>query len=199
MPRPQTREPEPSREAKEVFERWLGYLDRELGKHKKPALREELVHDNLHQLLLGTPKGGRLNFTLESELAFNVLQLGLDAKNATLGADYLSELDEEKYAPIKPLLFFWQMFDRSPVGVNQWLGFRFRAMLGRHIFRSIGENVRIFHGVEFTYGYNLAIEDDCVIHRYAFLDDSSELTITHGTTIEEYAAVHPQQPPANRA
>ncbi len=190
MPRYGYRELEPTREAKEVFERWIDFLDREIGKHTKPALREELVLDNLHQLQLGSPKGGRLNFNLNSELAFNVLQLSLDPKNITLEGEYYGEIDEEKYASIKPLIWFWQMFDRSPVGLNHWLGFRFRAMLGKHIFKHIGRNVKIFHGVEFSFGYNLSIEDDCVIHRYVILDDRGEIVIKRGTSISDFAAVY---------
>jgi hypothetical protein len=73
MPRYEYRDVRPSREAEEVYLRWIKYLDEEFTKHRKPELRAELVHDNLHQLMLGQPKGGRLNFTLTSELPFNVL------------------------------------------------------------------------------------------------------------------------------
>lgn len=190
MPRYEYRDVRPSREAEEVFLRWIKYLDEEFTKHKKPELRAELVHDNLHQLMLGQPKGGRLNFTLTSELPFNVLQLSFDSSNVTLEPEYYGDIDEKRYACIKPLIYFWQMFDRSPVGLNHWLGFRFRAMLGKHIFKHIGKNVKIFHGVEFTYGYNLTIEDDCVIHKYVMLDDRGELIIRKGTSISDYAAVY---------
>ena len=190
MPNYGYRELEPTREAKEVFERWIAFLDREIGKHKTPALREEMVLDNLHQLMLGTPKGGRLNFNLNSELPYNVLQLSLDPKNITLEGEYYGDIDEEKYASVKPLIYFWQMFDRCPIALNHWLGFRFRAMLGKHIFKSIGKNVKIFHGVEFSFGYNLTIEDDCVIHRYVILDDRGEIVIRKGTSLSDFAAVY---------
>jgi acetyltransferase-like isoleucine patch superfamily enzyme len=190
MPRYEYRDLEPSREAKEVFMRWIEYLDDEFTKHKKPALRGELVRDNLHQLMLGRPHGGKLNFTLTSELPFNVLELSLDPANITLEPEYYGDLDAQKYACLKPLIWFWQMFDRSPVGLNHWLGFRFRAMLGKHIFKKIGKNVKIFHGVEFSYGYNLTIEDDCVIHKYVMLDDRGELIIKKGSSISDYAAVY---------
>ena len=190
MPRYPYRDLHPSREAEEVFLRWINYLDEELTKHKKPALRAELVHDNLHQLMLGQPKGGKLNFTLTSELPFNVLQLSFDSKNITLEPEYYGDIDEKKYACIKPLIYFWQMFDRSPVALNHWLGFRFRAMLGKHIFKHIGSNVKIFEGVEFSYGYNLTIEDDCVIHKYVMLDDRGEIIIKRGTSISDYSAVY---------
>ena len=190
MPLYEYRDLEPSREAKEVFLRWIDYLDDEFTKHKKPALRGELVRDNLHQLMLGRPHGGKLNFTLTSELPFNVLQLSLDPANITLEPEYYGDIDARKYACSKPLIWFWQMFDRSPVGLNHWLGFRLRAMLGKHIFKKIGKNVKIFHGVEFTYGYNLTIEDDCVIHKYVMLDDRGEIVIKKGTSISDYAAVY---------
>jgi acetyltransferase-like isoleucine patch superfamily enzyme len=189
MPRYEYRDIEPSREAKEVFMRWITYLDEEFTKHKKPGLRSELVRDNLHQLMLGSPHGGKLNFTLTTELPFNVLQLSLDPANVTLEPEYYGDIDSKKYACAKPLIWFWHMFDRSPVGLNHWLGFRFRAMLGKHIFKKIGTNVKIFHGVEFSYGYNLTIEDDCVIHKYVMLDDRGEIIIKKGTSISDYAAV----------
>jgi acetyltransferase-like isoleucine patch superfamily enzyme len=190
MPRYQYRDLEPTREAKEVFTRWINYLDEEFTKHKKPALRAELVRDNLHQLLLGRPHGGKLNFTLTSELPFNVLELSLDPANVTLEPEYYGDIDATRYACLKPLIWFWHMFDHSPVALNHWLGFRFRAMLGKHIFKSIGKNVKIFHGVEFSYGYNLTIEDDCVIHKYVMLDDRGEIVIKKGTSISDYAAVY---------
>ncbi|MBT9331285.1 acyltransferase [Paracidobacterium acidisoli] len=189
MPRYEYRELEPTREAKEVFCRWINYLDNEFTRHDKPALRAEIVRDNLHQVMLGRPHGGQLNFTLNTELPFNVLQLSLDSANVTMEPEYYGDIDQKKYALIKPLVWFWRMFDRSPIALNLWLGFRLRAMLGKHIFKSIGKNVKIYQGVEFTFGYNLTIEDDCVIHRYAMLDDRGELTIRKGTSVSEHAAI----------
>jgi acetyltransferase-like isoleucine patch superfamily enzyme len=190
MPRYEYRDLEPSSEAKKVFTRWIDHLDDEFTKHKKPALRGELVRDNLHQLMLGRPHGGMPKHTRATELPSNVLQLSLDPANVTLEPEYYGDIDAGKYACIKPLIWFWQMFDRSPVGLNHWLGFRFRAMLGKHIFKKIGQNVKIFHGVEFSYGYNLTIEDDCVIHKYVMLDDRGEIILKKGTSISDYAAIY---------
>ncbi len=189
MPRYRYRELEPTREAREVFIRWIEYLDDEFTRHRNVALRGEIVRDNLHQLLLGRPHGGRLNFTLVTELPFNVLQLSLDPANVTLESEYYGDIDPERYALAKPLIWFWRMFDRSPIALNHWLGFRLRAMLGKHIFKSIGTNVKIYHGVEFTFGYNLTLEDDVIIHNHVLLDDRGELIIRKGTSISEHAAV----------
>ena len=184
------RDVRPTAEAEELYRRWLSYLDEEFTKHNKPALRAEIVRDNLYQLYLGRPHGGKLNFSLTSELPGNVLALSLDPCNVTLEPEYYGDVDKDKYAERKPLIYFWQMFDRSPAGLNHWLGFRFRCMLGRHIFKSIGRGVKIFQGVEFSFGYNLTIEDNVVIHKYVMLDDRGEIILRKGTSLSDYAAVY---------
>jgi acetyltransferase-like isoleucine patch superfamily enzyme len=184
------RELRPTAEGEEVFRRWLAHLDEEFTRHKEPRLRGEIVRDALHQIYLGRPHGGKLNTTLISELPGNVLQLTLDPANVTLEPEYYGDVDAEKYAERKPLIWFWQMFDRSALGLNHWLGFRFRKMLAKHIFKHVGKNVKIFHGVEFSFGYNLTVEDDCTIHKFVMLDDRGELIIRKGTSISDYAAVY---------
>jgi len=76
------------------------------------------------------------------------------------------------------------------VGLNHWLGFRVRAMLARHIFKYCGQNVKIFHNVEFSFGYNLTVEDNCTIHKYVLLDDRGEIIIHEGSSISDYANVY---------
>ncbi|HXP11504.1 MAG TPA: acyltransferase [Acidobacteriaceae bacterium] len=190
MARYQYRDVKPTAEAEDLYRRWLCHLDEEFTRHKESRLRGELVRDSLHQIYLGRPHGGKLNTSLISELPGNVLQLSLDPANVTLEPEYYGDVDKERYCERKPLIYFWQMFDRSPLGMNHWLGFRFRKMLAKHIFKHIGKNVKIFHGVEFSFGYNLTIEDDCTIHKFVMLDDRGELIIRKGTSISDYAAVY---------
>ena len=104
-----------------------------------------------------------------------------DPRNATLEPEYYGDVDAAKYAERKPLIWFWMMYDRSPAGLNHWLGYRVRAMLARHIFKHCGKNVKIFHGIEFSYGYNLTVEDNCTIHKYVLLDDRGEIIIHEGS------------------
>src|ERR1700685_188542 len=181
MARYEYRDVKPTAEAEDLYRRWLCHLDEEFTRHKESRLRGEIVRDALHQIYLGRPHGGKLNTSLISELPGNVLQLSLDPANVTLEPEYYGDIDPERYALIKPLAWFWRMFDRSPVALNHWLGFRLRAMLGKHIFKSIGKNVKIYHGVEFTFGYNLTLEDDVIIHNHVLLDDRGELIIRKGT------------------
>jgi hypothetical protein len=130
--------PHPTPEAEEVYRRWIQFLDDEFVRHCSPERRSEIVRDQLHQLYLGRPCGGKANVGLTSELPGRVLEYSLDPENVTLEAQHYPEIDRERYNRRKPLLWFWQMFDRSPIGLNHWLGLRFRCMLGRHIFEHLG-------------------------------------------------------------
>jgi acetyltransferase-like isoleucine patch superfamily enzyme len=182
--------PHPAPEAEEVYRRWIAFLDEEFTRHQSPERRSEIVRDQLYQLYLGRPHGTKLNLTLTSELPGNILSLSLDPENVTLEAEHFSDLDADKFAQRKPLLWFWQMFDRSPIGLNHWLGIRFRAMLGRHLFARIGAGVKIHHGVDLTYGYNLSIEEGVTIRQHALLNDRGGITIGKGAVIGSFARVY---------
>jgi acetyltransferase-like isoleucine patch superfamily enzyme len=181
--------PHPAPEAEEVYRRWIVFLDEEFTRHQSPARRSEVVRDQLYQLYLGRPHGGKLNLTLTSELPGNVVSLSLDPENVTLESGYFPDIDREKWAALKPLLWFWQMFDRSPLGLNHWLGLRFRCMIGRHIFDHMGSGVKFYHGVDITYGYNLSIGDGVTIRQRALLNDRGGIKIGKDAVIGSFARV----------
>jgi len=190
MENTQSSVPHPAPEAEEVYRRWIQFLDEEFTRHQAPERRAEIVRDQLTQLYLGRPHGGKLNLTLTSELPGNVLSLSLDPENVTLEAEHFADADPEQFAKRKPLLWFWQMFDRSPIGTNHWLGLRFRSMLGRHIFARIGAGVRIYHGVDLTFGYKLSIEEGVTIRQRALLNDRGGITIGKGAVIGSFARIY---------
>ena len=127
--------------------------------------------------------------TLTSELPGNVLSMSLDPNNVTLEAEHFADVDPELFAPRKPLLWFWQMFDRSPIGLNHWLGLRFRCMLGRHIFDHMGSGVKIYSGVDLTYGYNLSIGDGVTIRQRALLNDRGGIKIGKNAVIGSFSRI----------
>ncbi len=190
--------PHPAPEAEEVYRRWLQFLDDEFIRHSSPERRSEIVRDQLHQLYLGRPHGIKSSITLTSELPGTILALSLDPANVTLEAEYFPDTDRERYARRKPLLWFWKMFDRSPIGLNHWLGLRFRCMLGRHIFDHLGAGVKIYHGVDLTFGYNLSIGDGVTIRQGALLNDRGGLTIGKGAVIGSFARIFSQLPRSGR-
>ncbi len=185
----QSGQPRPTPEAEEVYRRWIRFLDDEFLRHRSPERRAEIVRDQLYQLYLGRPHGNRPNVTLTSELPGNVLGMSLDPENVTLEAEHFGDIDPEAFAIRKPLLWFWKMFDRSPIGLNLWLGIRFRCMLGRHIFDHMGSGVKIYHGVDLTYGYKLSIDDGAMIHQGVLLHDRGGISIGKGVVVGSFARV----------
>ncbi|MDE3186125.1 MAG: acyltransferase [Acidobacteriota bacterium] len=190
MANPRNNVPHPAPEAEEVYRRWLRFLDEEFIRHRSPERRSEIVRDQLYQLYLGRPYEGKRTMTLATELPGNVLSMSLDPENVTLEAEHYPEIDREMFAVRKPLLWFWQMFDRSPIGLNLWLGVRFRCMLGRHIFEHMGTGVKIHHGIDLTYGYNLSIGDGASIRQGALLNDRGGINIGKGAVVGSFARVY---------
>jgi acetyltransferase-like isoleucine patch superfamily enzyme len=186
MPRYEYRVLNPTPEAEKTFLAWIDALDREFM-NRDPNHRSEVVRSALHELYLGR-KYSAPHPT--APLAEQALVHSFDPRNATLEPEYYGDVDAAKYAERKPLIWFWMMFDRSPVGLNHWLGYRVRTMVARHVLKHLGNNVKIFHGVEVSFGYNLTIEDNCTIHKYVLLDDRGEIVIHEGTSISDYANVY---------
>jgi acetyltransferase-like isoleucine patch superfamily enzyme len=120
-----------------------------------------------------------------------VALLSLDPWNITLEPEYYSEVDAERYARVKPLLWLWQSFDRSLLGGgNVHLGIRFRRILAPHIFARVGKNFKCFQNVEFSFGYNLEVGDDVVVHRNVLLDDRGGITLGNRVSISDYANIY---------
>src|SRR5207248_2999440 len=186
MPRYEYRKLEQLPDASKAFDGWIEHLDREFA-NKDVTHRSEVVRDVLHELYLGRPYEAPRH---GASLAEQTLIHSFDPRNATLEPEYYGDVDGAKYAERKPLIWFWMMYDRSPLGLNHHLGYRVRYMLAKHIFKHIGKNVKIFHGVEVSFGYNLTVEDNCTIHKYVLLDDRGEVVIRQGSSVSDYANIY---------
>ncbi|HSE47836.1 MAG TPA: acyltransferase [Terriglobales bacterium] len=186
MPRFEYRNIQPTPEAAKAYAAWIEKLDAEF-QNRDVDHRSVVVRNALHELYLGRPYAPPAP---DMPLAVQAQVHSFDPRNASLEPEYYGDVDAAKYAERKPLIWFWMMFDRSPVGLNHWLGFRVRAMVAKHVLKHIGKNVKIFHGVEVSFGYNLTIEDDCTIHKYVLLDDRGEIVIHQGCSVSDYANVY---------
>lgn len=113
-----------------------------------------------------------------------------DPRNITLEPEYYLELDPARYYPRKPLIWLWMCFDRGAFGQNVRFGTELRALLARHVFGHCGERVRIFQDVQVSFGYNLTVGDDVVLHRNVLLDDRGEIVIENGVSISDYVNVY---------
>jgi acetyltransferase-like isoleucine patch superfamily enzyme len=120
-----------------------------------------------------------------------VALLALDPANVTLEPEYYADVDRERFARVKPLLWLWYAFDRSPAGGQHvHLGVRFRRLLAPHIFARCGRNFKCFQFTEFSYGYNLEVGDDVVVHRHVLLDDRGGITLGDRVSISDYANIY---------
>ena len=153
--------------------------------------RNVVARDALTQLYLGREVAWEdAAGDPKAPLASRALLASFDPRNGTLEAEYYREIDLAKWARVKPLLWFWQMFDHSPVGRNVRLGTRVRAMLAPRVFRRCGRDVRIFHDVEFSFGYNLTVGNGVTIHRNVLIDDRGEVIIGDDASISDYVNIY---------
>jgi len=115
----------------------------------------------------------------------------LDPRNITLEPEYYSDCDDAKFQRVKPLLWLWYSFDRSPLGGQAVdLGVRLRRLLAPHIFRRCGENFKAFQHVEFSFGYNMEVGDNVVVHRHVLLDDRGGIVLGNNVSISDYANIY---------
>jgi acetyltransferase-like isoleucine patch superfamily enzyme len=121
-------------------------------------------------------------------LATRVALAGLDPRNVTLEPEYYAECDDARFQRVKPL---WYSFDRSPLGgQNVDVGVRLRRILARHIFKRCGEHFKAFQHVEFSFGYNMEVGDNVVVHRHVLLDDRGGIVLGNRVSISDYANIY---------
>lgn len=116
--------------------------------------------------------------------------LQMDPRNVTLEPEYYTDIDVERYARVKPLIWLWEMFDKSPLGENVHLGVKLRRVLARHIFQRCGRNFKCFHFVKFSFGYNIEAGDDVVIHRHVLLDDRGGIVLGNRVSVADFANIY---------
>ncbi|HTO88007.1 MAG TPA: acyltransferase [Thermoanaerobaculia bacterium] len=173
----------------EVYPRFVAELAERFDDPKLD--RNVVAREALATLYLGqVPDFDRELSDSRVSLARKALLASFDPRNGTLEAEYYREIDLEKWARVKPLLWFWQMFDHSPVGRNVRLGTQVRYMLAQRVFRRCGKGVRIFHEVELSFGYNLSVGDGVTIHRNVLIDDRGEVVIGNDASISDYANIY---------
>ena len=123
--------------------------------------------------------------------AMRATLLALDPRNITLEPEYYAEVDAEKFARVKPLLWLWYSFDRTPLAAqNVDLGIKFRRLLAPRIFARCGRNFKCFHNVEFSFGYQMEVGDDVVVHRNVLLDDRGGIVMGNRVSVSDFANIY---------
>lgn len=170
---------------------WLGYIAERL--EDRNTDRSLLCRDTLAELLYP-----QYAATLAEAIQDDSVPLGtrlalsrLDPRNVTLEPEYYDECDDALFQPVKPLLWLWYSFDRSPLGGQLIdVGVRLRALLAPLVFRSCGKNFKCFQHVEFSFGYNMDVGDNVVVHRHVLLDDRGGIVLGNRVSIADYANIY---------
>src|SRR5690606_15090467 len=178
------RQLDPSAASVSLYDNWLGEIEAALASGDD---RWELCR----QTLTGIFYPGLADADPASLPAVTQVALAqMDARNVTLEPEYYDEVDIPRFTERKPLIWMWQMFDRSPLGGDVHLGVRFRRVLAPYIFKRVGRNFKAFHFVEYSFGYNLEVGDDVVVHRNVLLDDRGGIVLGDRVSISDYANVY---------
>jgi acetyltransferase-like isoleucine patch superfamily enzyme len=115
---------------------------------------------------------------------------GYDPCNTTLESEYYAEKDEEQFKHSKHLQWLWRQFDATPMADNVEFALRFRRMLADHLFAECGDHCRFFKNISVTYGHNIEVGDNVVVHDDVHLDDRGKLTIGDRVSISDDAHIY---------
>ncbi|HCO12965.1 MAG TPA: acetyltransferase [Gemmatimonadetes bacterium] len=171
--------------AASLYDEWLAWLKESLS--DSDCDRNELCREILTDIYypeLSSLDHSSLSSTTKVALA------QMDPRNVTLEPEYYEEIDLVRYQPRKPLLWLWEMFDRSSLGENIDLGIRFRRILAKHVFNSCGKNFKAFTHVRFSFGYNMDVGDGVVVHRHVLLDDRGGIEMGNRSSVSDFANVY---------
>jgi acetyltransferase-like isoleucine patch superfamily enzyme len=170
--------------AEQDYDAFLNELQKSLTDGRRDP--NDVVRDTLFEIYYGALQPDRKDLSVAARTAIH----SLDPRNIATEPEYYTDIDQKRYAERKPMVWLWQMFDRSPLGQNSLLGHRFRRMLAPMIFRSVGENFKCWHFVEWSFGYNLSFGNNVVVHRHVLLDDRGGIEIGDNVSISDYANVY---------
>ena len=180
----------PSLPCMELSNEWLERIDAELKSNGDRAL---LCRRTLCEIAYPEYSGNWETAVEDKKLpaSTRLALAALDPRNVTLEPEYYAECDDEKFQRVKPLLWLWYSFDRTILGgQNVELGVRLRRVLAPYIFKRCGENFKAFQFVEFSFGYNMEVGDNVVVHRYVLLDDRGGISLGNSVSISDFANVY---------
>jgi maltose O-acetyltransferase len=170
-------------EAEEGLQAFLEDVDRRLGDSEEDTC--EVVTETLVDLFGDREAYDRWQAGEAVSPAERVRLQGYDPCNATLESEYYAEKDEAAFRESKYLQWLWRQFDATPMADNVEFALRFRRMLADHLFEECGENCRFFKGITMTYGHNVEVGDNVVIHDDVHLDDRGRLTIGDRASVSD--------------
>ncbi|WP_247010211.1 acyltransferase [Halorientalis litorea] len=176
--------------AEEGLQAFLDDVDRRLSSDEDTC---QVVEDVLVDLHGDREAYERWQSGADVSPAERVRLQGYDPCNATLESEYYAEIEtmpEGQFERSKHLQWLWRQFDATPMADNIAFALRFRQMLADHLFAEAGDGLRLFKSISFTYGHNIEMGDNVVVHDDVHLDDRGHLTIGDRVSISDDAHVY---------
>lgn len=170
--------------AEQDYDGFLTELEKSLTDGRRDP--NDVVRETLFDIYFGITNPDKKNLSLAAVAALH----NFDPRNTTTEPEYYGDIDAKLYSERKPVIWLWQMFDRSPLGQNALLAHRFRRVLAPLIFRSVGENFKCWQFVEWSFGYNLSFGNNVVVHRHVLLDDRGGIEIGDDVSISDYVNIY---------
>jgi acetyltransferase-like isoleucine patch superfamily enzyme len=159
--------PLPDRPRKALADRWLERLGAELA---DPAVdRAELCRRTLAEIAYPQYAANWDTAVADPALpaGLRLALAALDPREITLEPEYYAECDQILFQRVKPLLW-----------------------LAPYIFKRCGQGFKAFQHVEFSFGYNLEVGDNCVVHRHVLLDDRGGIIMGNNVSVSDYANIY---------
>lgn len=181
----------PDRPIEQLMDGWLASIESALADDATD--RNELCRKALCEIMYPEYAANWEAAVADESLpaATRIALASLDPRNISLEPEYYSDCEDEKFQPVKPLLWLWYSFDRTAVGgQNVDIGVKLRRILAPKIFKRCGKNFKAFQHVEFSFGYNMEVGDDVVIHRHVLLDDRGGIVLGNRVSVSDYANIY---------
>jgi acetyltransferase-like isoleucine patch superfamily enzyme len=181
----------PDRPIAALMDAWLGSIESALADDSTD--RNELCRKALCEIMYPEYAASWETAIADESIpvATRIALASLDPRNITLEPEYYADCEDEKFQRVKPLLWLWYSFDRTAVGgQNVEIGVKLRRILAPRIFKRCGRNFKAFQHVEFSFGYNMDVGDDVVIHRHVLLDDRGGIILGDRVSVSDYANVY---------
>jgi len=114
----------------------------------------------------------------------------LDPRNVTLEPEYYAECDDARFQKVKPLLWLWYSSIAPCPAVKTWSSASSSAASGALHLQAVRRELQSFQYVEFSFGYNMEVGDNVVVHRYVLLDDRGGISLGNNVSISDYANIY---------
>lgn len=107
-----------------------------------------------------------------------------------LWGDYMPISDEDPYSEEqRNLHIFWELLDRSPLGINIDVAVPLRQIIAKKLFKSCGEGFVANEGCRFNYGHRIEVGDNVSWNAGCYIDSKGGVSFGNFAMLTEYVKI----------